>query len=158
MKFSLYIPTGTTHELAAFDDPAAAFERIRELAVAAEEGGFEAIWAPDHFIPFGPGDHYVFEAWTTLAALARETNRTPSLAIVVGAVELAVHGWDVSVACGRDHPIPARLALGLLSLSQLIIDHSMRRSLFDGPVPVSPLASPSDQLVAFLGRGTVRQP
>jgi F420-dependent oxidoreductase-like protein len=74
MKFSLYIPTGTTHELAAFDDPLAAFERIRELAVAAEESGFETIWAPDHFIPFGPGAHYVFEAWVTLAALARETS------------------------------------------------------------------------------------
>jgi F420-dependent oxidoreductase-like protein len=84
MKFSLYIPTGTTHELAAFDDPAAAFERIRELAVAAEEGGFEAIWAPDHFIPFGPGDHYVFEAWTTLAALARETNRIRLGQLVTG--------------------------------------------------------------------------
>ncbi|MCU1656737.1 MAG: class F420-dependent oxidoreductase, partial [Pseudonocardiales bacterium] len=48
MRFSLYIPTGTTHELAAFDDPLAAFERIRELAVAAEESGFETIWAPDH--------------------------------------------------------------------------------------------------------------
>ena len=74
MKFSLYLPTGTTHELAGFDDPLVAFERIRDLAVAAEESGFESVWVPDHFIPFGPGAHYVFEGWLTLAALAGETS------------------------------------------------------------------------------------
>jgi F420-dependent oxidoreductase-like protein len=75
MRFSLFLPTGTSSEFAAFDDPSAAFDRIRAVAVAAEEGGYHAIWAPDHFMPFGPGAHYVFEVWTTLAALARETSR-----------------------------------------------------------------------------------
>ncbi|TCM37000.1 maleylpyruvate isomerase family mycothiol-dependent enzyme [Kribbella sp. VKM Ac-2568] len=75
--------------------------------------------------------------------------------MVSGAVEIAVHGWDISVACGHHHPIPARLALGLLTLSQLVVDNWMRESLFGAPVPVSPLASPSDQLIAFLGRRPV---
>jgi len=75
MRFSLFLPTGTASEFAAFDDPSAAFDRIREVAAAAEEGGYHAIWAPDHFMPFGRGAHYVFEVWTTLAALARETSR-----------------------------------------------------------------------------------
>jgi F420-dependent oxidoreductase-like protein len=75
MKLSLFIPTGTTQEFAAYADPVAAFDRIRELAVAADESGFETIWAPDHFIPFGPPGAYVFEVWTTLTALARETSR-----------------------------------------------------------------------------------
>jgi uncharacterized protein (TIGR03086 family) len=79
----------------------------------------------------------------------------PALVMVSGAVEIAVHGWDISVACGHHHPIPATLALGMLSLSQLVVDSWMRESLFNAPVPVSPLASPSDQLVAFLGRRPV---
>jgi F420-dependent oxidoreductase-like protein len=84
MKFSLYLPTGLTHELAGFRNPVSAFGRLRELAVAAEESGFEAIWAPDHFIPFGPGADYVFEAWTTLAALATETSRIRLGQLVTG--------------------------------------------------------------------------
>jgi len=74
------------------------------------------------------------------------------LVAVAGAVEVAVHGWDISVACGCRHPIPPTLALGMLSLSPLVVDDGMRQSLFGAPIPVSPLASPSDQLVAFLGR------
>jgi F420-dependent oxidoreductase-like protein len=42
------------------------------------------IWAPDHFVPFGPGAHYVFEVWTTLAALARETSRIRLGQLVTG--------------------------------------------------------------------------
>jgi F420-dependent oxidoreductase-like protein len=75
MRFSLFLPTGTGHEFAGYTDPVAAFDTIREVAVAAEEGGFHALWAPDHFMPFGPGADYVFEVWTTLATLARETSR-----------------------------------------------------------------------------------
>lgn len=75
--------------------------------------------------------------------------------IVVGAAEIAVHGWDISVACGSERSIPVPLALGLLSLLQLVVDDAMRQSLFDPAIPVSPLASPSDQLVAFLGRHPV---
>ena len=84
MKLSLFIPTGTTQEFAAYTDPVAAFDRIRELAVAAEESGFETIWAPDHFIPFGPPGAYVFEVWTTLTALARETSRIRLGQLVTG--------------------------------------------------------------------------
>ncbi|MER7243291.1 LLM class F420-dependent oxidoreductase [Kribbella sp. NPDC000426] len=84
MKLSLYIPTGTTQEFNGFTDPLAAFERIRELAVAADESGFETIWAPDHFVPFGPPGAYVFEAWTTLSALARETSRIRIGQLVTG--------------------------------------------------------------------------
>jgi F420-dependent oxidoreductase-like protein len=84
MKFSLYIPTGTTHEFAGYTDPVAAFDKIRELAAAADESGFETIWAPDHFVPFGPGADYVFEVWTTLAALARETSSVRLGQLVTG--------------------------------------------------------------------------
>ncbi|WP_426514808.1 maleylpyruvate isomerase family mycothiol-dependent enzyme [Dactylosporangium sp. McL0621] len=77
---------------------------------------------------------------------------TSGWVVVVGAAEIAVHGWDISVACGFQRSIPAPLALGLLSLLQLVVDDAWRQSLFGPAIAVSPLASPSDQLVAFLGR------
>ncbi len=74
MKLSYYIPTGTTQEFSGYSDPVAAFDKIVELAAVADDAGFDTIWAPDHFVPFGPPGAYVFEVWTTLAALARETS------------------------------------------------------------------------------------
>jgi uncharacterized protein (TIGR03086 family) len=67
-----------------------------------------------------------------------------------GAVEIAVHGWDVGVARGRGGPIPARLAIPMLRLSPLLV--AGRDGLFAEPVETSPQASPGDQLVAYLGR------
>jgi Mycothiol maleylpyruvate isomerase N-terminal domain len=72
--------------------------------------------------------------------------------IGVGALELAVHGWDLSRACGHRRPIPGSLATGLLDISPLLVPRTGRRPLFDPPVTVPPLATPSDQLVAYLGR------
>jgi uncharacterized protein (TIGR03086 family) len=67
-----------------------------------------------------------------------------------GAVEIAVHGWDVSVARGHARPIPPGLATRMLSLSPLLV--AVREGLFADPVEVSPGASPCDRLVGYLGR------
>ena len=67
-----------------------------------------------------------------------------------GAVEIAVHGWDVCAARGRGGPIPARLATRMLRLCPLLV--AGREGLFAEPVATSPQASPGDQLVAYLGR------
>jgi len=72
-----------------------------------------------------------------------------------GAVEIAVHGWDVSAARGRAgggraRPIPAALATRMLRLSPLLI--AGRESLFAAPVEVPSQASPGDRLVGYLGR------
>jgi uncharacterized protein (TIGR03086 family) len=67
-----------------------------------------------------------------------------------GAVEIAVHGWDVSVARGHARPIPPGLATRMLSLSPLLV--AVREGLFAEPVEVSPEASPCDRLVGYLGR------
>ncbi|MQA09926.1 MAG: TIGR03086 family protein [Pseudonocardiaceae bacterium] len=69
-----------------------------------------------------------------------------------GAIEIAVHGWDISEACGHHRPIPPGLAADLLDISPLLITESTRHALFAVPVEVSPLAGPADRLVAFLGR------
>jgi uncharacterized protein (TIGR03086 family) len=67
-----------------------------------------------------------------------------------GAVEIAVHGWDVSAARGRGGPIPPLLATRMLSLCPLLV--AVREGLFAEPVEVSSQASPGDRLVAYLGR------
>lgn len=70
----------------------------------------------------------------------------------VGALEMAVHGWDLSRACGRRQPIPGPLATSLLHISPLLVPRTGRAPLFGQPVTVPPMATPSDQLVAYLGR------
>ena len=84
-----------------------------------------------------------------------------------GAVEIAVHGWDVSAAraragCARAGcdvgiaraPIPAMLATRMLRLSPLLV--AGREGLFAVPVEVPAQASPGDRLVGYLGRNPGR--
>jgi uncharacterized protein (TIGR03086 family) len=87
------------------------------------------------------------------------------LVACTGAVEIAVHGWAVSAARGSAgrgsagrggagrggvRPIPAALATRMLRLCPLLV--AGREGLFAGPVDVPAQASPSDRLVAYLGR------
>ena len=77
------------------------------------------------------------------------------LVACTGAVEIAVHGWDVSAARGRAgrggvQPIPAALASRMLGLCPLLV--AGREGLFAAPVEVPDQASPGDRLVGYLGR------
>jgi uncharacterized protein (TIGR03086 family) len=67
-----------------------------------------------------------------------------------GAVELAVHGWDIARARGKLRPIPFDLALELHAVAATLMTD--RTGLFADPVPLPPLAGPSARLVAYLGR------
>lgn len=69
-----------------------------------------------------------------------------------GAVEIAVHGWDVARACGVDRAIPASLAAQLLELAQLFVSPDDRPVRFGRIVAAGPGAGAGDRLVAFLGR------
>ena len=80
------------------------------------------------------------------------------LVVCTGAVEIAVHGWDVSAAlggsgCGAVRPIPAVLATRMLPLGPLLV--AGREGLFAVPVEVPAQASPGDRLVGYLGRRPV---
>lgn len=77
----------------------------------------------------------------------------PAIAIeCAGAMEIAVHGWDISQACGQNRPIPDALAASLLAIAPLLIPETGRRPLFSPPVTAAAQAGPGDRLVAFLGR------
>jgi uncharacterized protein (TIGR03086 family) len=74
------------------------------------------------------------------------------LVAAAGAVEIAVHGWDAGQACGHRRPIPAQLATEILDVVPGIVTDADRPARFAEPVPVPAGASPSDRLVAYLGR------
>jgi len=86
-----------------------------------------------------------------LVAIA-DRELTASMVTAAGAIEIAVHGWDISVACGARRPVPPGLAAALLPVAPLLIPRATRAGLFADPVPVSEPTCPGDRLVAFLGR------
>ena len=74
-----------------------------------------------------------------------------SLVLGTGAVEVAVHGWDVAEACGRPRPLPEELAEELLPCAHLLVTAADRPNRFAAPIDgYSPTTA--DRLLAFLGR------
>lgn len=82
------------------------------------------------------------------------SDRVVTAAVVagVGAVEVAVHGWDVARACGQDRPLPAAFADELLDLAPLLVTAVDRPARFARVVPVPAGSDAPDRLLAFLGR------
>ena len=118
------------HEPAAGADPVACLRRrARDLLGACAAAGAE-----ERLVPIA------------------DRELTASMVTAAGAIEIAVHGWDISVACGIRRPIPPALAAELLPLAPLLIPRETRAGLFADPVPVPEAACPGDRLVAFLGR------
>jgi uncharacterized protein (TIGR03086 family) len=91
------------------------------------------------------------EAPDHLVSVAGRSMTAPLVA-ATGAVEVAVHGWDVAQACGRPRPLPSPLAEELLDLAPLLVRSADRGARFASPVAVPPNASAGDRLVAYLGR------
>jgi F420-dependent oxidoreductase-like protein len=63
------------------------FERVADIAVTAEEAGFDSVWVMDHFFQLpllGPPSHEMFEAYTLLGALAARTRRVRLGTLVTG--------------------------------------------------------------------------
>ncbi|NUP02772.1 MAG: TIGR03086 family protein [Nonomuraea sp.] len=76
---------------------------------------------------------------------------TPMVA-AVGAIEIAVHGWDIARACGERRPIPRLMAEELLDLARLFVTDEDRPFRFAAPVRVPAHAPTHDHLLAYLGR------
>jgi len=82
-RFGLQIPSFTYDGVG--DD--ALFERIAEIAVAAEESGFDSLWVMDHFYQIamvGPRTDPMLEAYTLLGGLAARTRTAHLGALVTG--------------------------------------------------------------------------
>ena len=95
-------------------------------------------------------------AWSRLAAdQSVSVGGRPlpaSVVAVAGALEVAVHGWDVARACGDPRPLPDDLAAVLLRHAPALITPHDRGRRFAEPVAVPTRCSPSDRLLAYTGR------
>jgi len=139
-------------------------DSIGVLGEAITTGGVAATAPPGPPRP-GPGPvaHLRGQAARLLAACAAagpaerlvavgDRELTTSLAVLTGAIEITVHGWDIFAACGAPRPVPPGLAAVLLPAAALLVTPGTRPGLFAGPVRLPGPACPGDQLVAFLGR------
>ncbi len=84
MKFGLHIPNFTWE-----GGPPALRTRLAEVAVAAEQAGFDRVSVMDHLWQiehFGPPEHEMLEAYTTLGYLAAKTERVKLLTVVTAVV------------------------------------------------------------------------
>src|SRR5579859_6585980 len=81
MKFGVVLPSGPLRELAGSKDSVEAYEAMTNVARTSEEAGFDSIWISDVLWPGDasgasqPLQEFLFECWTTTAALARDTSR-----------------------------------------------------------------------------------
>ncbi len=111
----------------------------------------------------GPAQIFLNRAVRLLAARATGERRhqvlgigglpLPGIAIeCAGAIEIAVHGWDISQACGQNRPIPDALAASLLAIAPLLIPETGRHPQFGPPVTTKAPVGLGDRLVAYLGR------
>ncbi len=97
----------------------------------------------------------MLRAWTTdTRATVRIGDRRLDTEVVVlaAALEVTVHGWDVSQGVGTARPIPLGLARGLLPVAQRLVAAAARGVEFDRPRWVPPDAAPDTRLLGFLGR------
>lgn len=105
-------------------------------------GSLLGIWTDAH------GDDLVDVAGSPLRA---------SVLAASGALEIAVHGWDLSRSATLQEPtldqaIPDALAADLTAYLPLLIHPADRPALFSDPVPQPSSAGPGDNLLAVLGR------
>ena len=84
--------------------------------------------------------------------------RLPSdLLASAGALEIAVHGWDVARACGADRPLPTGLAVDLLGVVPLLVGDADRPARFAERLDVPAGAPAGARLLAALGRRASRR-
>ncbi|GAB4440342.1 MAG: hypothetical protein Kow00120_08500 [Anaerolineae bacterium] len=113
MQVGVLIPQGWRMDLADFPDDQTKFEAMIRAAQRAEALGFESLWLYDHFHTTPtPEDEAVFECFTSLAAIARETRR-----IRLG--QLVTCAWYrppsllAKIVCTLDVASGGRVELGL---------------------------------------------
>lgn len=136
-------------------------DSLLALREAADAGRVSLAGEPDPVDPVAAVRAHAREllgAWTapvtTGAVDLADLTLTTSIVTTTGALEVAVHGWDVAAARGHRHPLPDALAADLLALCPLLVTDADRPTRFAAPIPLPRGASAGNRLLAFLGRGT----
>ena len=81
-----------------------------------------------------------------------EASLDADLLLSVGALEVAVHGWDVGQATGLATPIPEDLAARLLTVARDVVRPADRGTRFGPARPVQADAPYDHHLLGYLGR------
>lgn len=134
-----FVDISVTPRPAAGSPPGSAANRVGDLQASA--CALLAAWTADA-APTGTGERVRLGD----AALHAE------ILLRAGALEIAVHGWDVAAATGRRTPIPDALAAGLLPNAELLVSSADRGVRFADPVRVDPECAPGRRLLGFVGR------
>ena len=131
------------------------------IGEAAELGRVSVTERPGPVDPDLLVDRIVQRACHTRAAWLRRLTSAPvgvgdlslgrDTLVLVGALEITVHGWDVSRACGDPRPIPEDLAARLYDVCTAVVTPGERGRRFAPPLPPAD-PSASTRLLAHLGR------
>ncbi len=87
----------------------------------------------------------------TVVRIGEHELDTP-VVVLAAALEITVHGWDVTQTVGTARPIPGALARGLLPVAEALVGESDRGAEFGAPRPVPADAADEARLLGFLGR------
>jgi uncharacterized protein (TIGR03086 family) len=134
---------------------------VSSMGLAAR--GLEPVNPNEFPLDADPGAQFRAEAERTLAAwrergLEGEMNvgAGPMPAAVAFGINLAdttTHSWDIARASGQDAEVPDDVARAALDFARSFVNDDVRSFAgFSAPVTVPETATPTEQLVAFLGR------
>ncbi|CAN5659962.1 hypothetical protein BH11ACT8_BH11ACT8_20130 [soil metagenome] len=98
-------------------------------------------------------------AWSTPGATEPvrlgSATMSPTRLALAAALEIAVHGWDVTRATGGRRALPDDLARRLMPVAADLVADVDRRRHFAPPLPARPGSGGAEDLLAFLGRDPV---
>ena len=121
---------------------------VRDLALHAGKGP-----SVDRVIQVGCGTRAAWHVRVTSAPITiRDLSLGRDTTVLVGALEVAVHGWDVARATGQDRRIPEDLAVRLYDVARAVVTPDERGTRFGPAIDVPPSAPTSTRLLAHLGR------
>ena len=112
------------------DDPGQQFE----VASAAAMAAWRRPGVVDEVIDAGPGP-------------------MPGRALAsINLLDTATHAWDLAAATGQERELPTSVAMAAMAASRAIVTDELRAGRFAPEHATAASATPTDQLVAFLGR------
>ncbi len=86
---------------------------IRDIAIEAEEAGFDSLWTSDHLLsPTGPRNGSVFDGWSLITAVAALTHRA-QVGLIVSANTLRHPALVAKMSATLDHISGGRAVCGL---------------------------------------------
>lgn len=137
-------------------------DSLAAIGEAAELGHVEVVDHPHRQGSDRIVDRIVQRACTTRTAWIERLTSAPvsigdltlgrDTVVLVGALEIAVHGWDVARATGDPVPIPEELAVRLYDVALAVVTREDRTHRFGPAYLVPPSAPAGTRLLAHLGR------